>query len=385
MATDTSRAPSLEARIDLARAAVEETNRRFQALVDRKPSRLDGRAAWSVLVVTAQAAATAALDEYLEALAVAGVSTPEQAESIMSRANEILRESEQIRDKEIAQAAQRAARRPVKAEFPVVSLEQVEAALASAGLSDLIRWRVRISKRRTGTGRITIEPDASVVITVPERCDPAQVARLVKSRTDTIISAVLKARQSAPEHPAKELISGEGFDLLGRPYRLRVADGSGPVHIDRVTTPNGSFPFLFLDRSETGTAAALIDWYASQGEMWIAEHASAWTKRLNAAGLRFAIEDLGERPAVFRPVSRTVALHWALFALDRDVVEFALVRHAARLRDGQVAVPAAADRSVESLIPDWQRRVDRLRAQWRTTWTGAIAPANPVKKGPQRG
>lgn len=364
----TDPADSLEA----ARAAVTETNDRFQGLVRRKPKRLEARVAWSQDVVTAQTAATTALVEYLEALTAAGTATPEQAESITARAREILRESEQLRD-EIAAAVQRAAQRPAKAELPVVSLEQVEAALTSAGLSDSIRWRVRISKRRTGTGRITIEPDTSVVITVPERCDPAEVARLVKSRTDTIIATVLKARQSAPDHPAKELISGEGFDLLGRPYRLRVADNFGPVRIDRVTTPNGSFPFLFLDRSDAATATALIDWYTRQGDTWIGEHAPAWTSRLSATGLKFTIEDLGERPAAFRPASRTVALHWALFALDRDVVEFTLVRHAARLRNGQVATPAAADASVESLIPDWRSRVERLRAQWRTAWTGAIS------------
>lgn len=243
-------------------------------------------------------------------------------------------------------------------------------ALRAAGLSKHIVWRAQTSAKRKTLG-ITVNPDATVTITAPEGADPQQVARVVRAKTMSIVRAVILARETAPAHPAKELISGEGFPILGRSYRLRVAD-DGPVRIEYVFTPNGGFPFLFLARDQARDNAALVAWYAAQGETWLTQHAPAWLDRLGAHGVRFTVKDLGEKPGAFRPAARTVALHWALFQLDRDLVELTMVRHAARFARGRIQTAARADEITASRIVDWQRRVDRLRQDWRTVWTGAV-------------
>lgn len=249
-------------------------------------------------------------------------------------------------------------------------------ALTAADLSKHIVWRAQTSTRRKTLG-ITVNPDATVTITAPEGADPQRVARAVKSRSETILRGVFKAHETAPDHDVKELIGGEGFPVLGRNYRLRLVD-DGPVRIEYVFTPNGGFPFLFLAREDADGAAALIAWYTTQGEQWLARHAPQWVERLGAHGVRFTVEDLGERPAVFRPASRTVALHWALFQLDRGVVEFVMVRHAARFAHGQPQTVGRADEIAASRIVEWHRRAGQLRRDWRTVWTGAASTTKPA-------
>jgi hypothetical protein len=252
-------------------------------------------------------------------------------------------------------------------------------ALTAANLSPSIKWRAQTSAKRRTLG-VTVNPDATVTITAPQGADPVKVARAVRAKTLSIVAAVVKARENAPAHPVRELVGGEGFPILGRSYRLRIVD-DGPVRIEHVFTPNGGFPFLFLARPQVGDSAALIAWHTAQGEEWLARHAPNWVERLGARGVRFAVEDLGERPGVFRPASKTVVLHWALFQLDRDLVELTMVRHAARFMRGQVQTAARADQAAESRIPEWHRRADRLRQEWRTAWTGAVTIPTDAPKG----
>jgi hypothetical protein len=248
-------------------------------------------------------------------------------------------------------------------------------ALTAANLSKHIVWRTQTSAKRRTLG-ITVEPDATVTITAPEGADPQQVARAVCAKTMSIIRAVVLAQETAPDHPVKHLIGGEGFPILGRNYRLRLVE-DGPVRIEYVFTPNGGFPFLSLARNDARDAKALIAWYTRRGEEWLGTHSPSWLDRLGAHGVRFTVEDLSERPGVFRPASRMVVLHWALFQLDRDLVELTMVRHAARFMRGQVQAVGRADQAVESRIIDWRRRADRLRQDWRTVWTGTVTDPQP--------
>lgn len=244
-------------------------------------------------------------------------------------------------------------------------------ALTAANLPAIIRWTAQTSTRRKTVG-ITIETDGTVVITAPAGADPAKVAAVVKSRKYSIIAAVVKAAPTVPERPVKQLVSGEGFPLLGRSYRLRITDGGHPVGIDRVVTANGSYEFLFVGRDQAQDATAIIGWLTMQGEQWLERVAPSWLDRLKVTGLRLKVEDLGDRPAVFRPASRTLAMHWALFQLDRSVVELELVLHAARLRGDEIRTPTHAEGTVQNLMADWDRRTRSMRKQWRTAWTGAV-------------
>src|SRR5439155_8951500 len=93
-------------------------------------------------------------------------------------------------------------------------------------------------------------------------------------------------------------------------------------------------------------AKAIIGWLTAQGEQWLERVAPAWLNRLQVTSLWLTVEDLGDRPAVFRPASRTLAMHWALFQLDRSVIELELVLHAARLRGDEIRSPAHAEATV---------------------------------------
>ncbi|MFD0393391.1 hypothetical protein ACFQ3Z_16290 [Streptomyces nogalater] len=89
---------------------------------------------------------------------------------------------------------------------------------------------------------------------------------------DRIAGAALKARAVAPDHPTVNLVSGEGFRWLGRPERLRVLDGRGPV--DRVhTSVYGWRLHAYRDDLAKHGARPIIDWYRREGTAWLQREA----------------------------------------------------------------------------------------------------------------
>src|SRR5260370_21428214 len=120
---------------------------------------------------------------------------------------------------------------------------------------------VRPSARRRSAG-ITVDRDGSLLLHAPAGADPAALAAWARSKRAWVLRKLAEKDLLLSAAPGKEFVTGEGFDYLGRHYRLQLTDGppGSAVKLDRGR--------LRLPRAlaETGRgAAAVLRWYRQPG------------------------------------------------------------------------------------------------------------------------
>ncbi|GGX56352.1 M48 family metallopeptidase [Streptomyces noursei] len=254
--------------------------------------------------------------------------------------------------------------------------EDIKAALAAEHVLTAHTVHVRVSARRKSLGA-TVEPGGqAVTIAVPAGAQPAEVVAGVRRMHDRIVSAVLKARENAPDHPVKDLVNGEGFDWLGMPARLRVLDGRGPV--ERVRTGSGWWLHAHRDDIERRGARPLVDWYCREGTAWLEQEAPAWWSRMTYGEplptLRVA--DIGRRRwGVYHGTPHRVTLAWQTLQLPRRMATYVLVHelaHATRPA-GRPHGPGFW-RVVRRVLPAFERDREDMNEHGRRAWMGEVTP-----------
>jgi predicted metal-dependent hydrolase len=253
--------------------------------------------------------------------------------------------------------------------------DQVKAALADAGLLTAYTVRVRVSARRRTLG-VTVEPGGqAVTIAVPAGAEPADVAAGVRRMMGRIASAAVKAKATAPDHPTIDLISGTGFRWLGRPERLRVLDGRGPV--ERVhTSVYGWRLHAYRDDLAEHGARPIIDWYCREGTAWLEREApdlwSRVTYRQPLPALRVA--DIGRRRwGVYHRTPHRVTLAWQTLQLPLAMARYVLLHELAHATHpgGRPHGPEFWT-VVRRAMPDYER-IRRERDEYgRTLWMGDV-------------
>lgn len=235
-----------------------------------------------------------------------------------------------------------------------------DAAVAALGLPRHWSWRVEVRPRRRTVG-LEVDPDGSIVFAVPADAEPEQVALIVRSRQLWLARAIRRRAMLSAEHPAKEIVNGEGFEYLGRLYRLLLVDDQDvPVSL------RGGW--LQVQRSEQG-ALAIVDWYRSRGRRWLVDRVAMWSGRVGAHPQEVVVRDLGTAWGV-RDKDSCVAFHWAAVQLPprlldlivvHELVHLAVARHDAEFR-----------RRVLLALPDAFEREAELAQAGRRVWMGAL-------------
>ena len=224
-------------------------------------------------------------------------------------------------------------------------------------------WRIEVRPRRRTLG-IEVRPDASIVVAVPENADPDAVANAVRSRLPWLATAIKRRKELVAEHPAKQLLDGEGFAYLGRHYRLLLVENqSVPVRL------SGGWLRLRWPTTASCAASAIIDWYRTRGQRWLADHVRGWHSRIGVPLPTIEVRDLGTRWGL-RERDNTIAIHWAVLQLPVELIELVLVHElvhlAARRHDKEFR------RRLLLAMPDADLLERRLAEQGRLVWMGAI-------------
>ncbi|WP_308125760.1 YgjP-like metallopeptidase domain-containing protein [Nonomuraea ceibae] len=233
-------------------------------------------------------------------------------------------------------------------------------------------WHVRIDPRRRRIGLI-VERDASVIVAIPPGVSPQQVTEVVAGQVNWIARRVRLARQTVPDHPIKELVSGEGFPWLGRSHRLRlVDDDDGEPAVRLEPGPSG---WLRLQRAQAHDGQAIIDWYRTHLQAHLVEASGQWHSRL---GIRHAViyrtADLGEDQSTVRLGSKpTVILHWAAAQLDLSHASYLLARELCHVAAGRRLGKREHQARLNACMPGWTNQLDQMMQDWRRTWIGAVA------------
>ena len=226
---------------------------------------------------------------------------------------------------------------------------------------DGLVFAVRVSARRRTVG-ITVDRDGTLLLHVPEGESWERVEAWARRKQHWVRDKLADKDVLLSRQPPREFVSGEGFDYLGRRYRLKVTDEVDGIHFNggriRVhpAVANGPDP-----------AAAMAAWYRERARLWLPGRLRPWRTRmaLHPAGVH--VRDLGHRWGSLGAGGR-LNLHWAIMQLPPPVVDYVLVHELAHLavRDHS---PAFWD-LVRTAVPDHERRRERLAFLGGQVWLG---------------
>ena len=240
--------------------------------------------------------------------------------------------------------------------------------MPAVGLPEQMRvggldFAVRESENRRTVG-ITVDRDGSLLLHAPTGCDPDKLASWAWSKRGWVFRKLAEKHLLLPAAPEKDFVTGEGFDYLGRHYRLRLTDDppGTPVKLQRGR--------LHMSRSgaEAGDGPnSMIRWYRQRALAWLPRRVAPWAQRMSLQPSAFDVRDLGYRWGSLGKNDR-LNLHWAAMQLPVSLIDYVIVHELAHI--GQPRHTPAFWATVQRALPDHDQHRARLATAGTTLWLG---------------
>jgi predicted metal-dependent hydrolase len=167
-----------------------------------------------------------------------------------------------------------------------------------------------------------------------------------------------------PASPAKDFVTGEGFDYLGRHYRLLLTDDPPDAGV-KLERGRLRMPRPTAEAGE-GTGA-MIGWYRQRARAWLPRRIGPWAVRLDLHPGDLDVRDLGYRWGSLGKNDR-LNIHWAAMQLPVFLLDYVTVHELAHI--GQRRHTAAFWATVERAMPGYEHRKTRLATTGTTLWLG---------------
>ena len=233
---------------------------------------------------------------------------------------------------------------------------------ASMSIGDLT-FAVRQSERRRTVG-ITVDRDGSLLLHAPAGISADALAAWAGSKRAWVLRKLAEKDLLLSAVPAKEFVTGEGFDYLGRHYRLQLTDGE-PGSVVKLERGRLRLPRAVAETGD-GTAAA-IRWYRQRGLAWLPRRIAPWATRMGLHPGGLDVRDLGYRWGSLGRGGR-LNIHWAAMQLPASLVDYVIVHELAHI--SQPHHTPAFWATVQRALPDHDRRHARLATTGTTLWLG---------------
>jgi len=224
-------------------------------------------------------------------------------------------------------------------------------------------FAVRTSEHRRTIG-ITIDRDGSLLLHAPAGSDPSAIASWAWSKRGWVLRKLAEKHLLLPASPRKDFVTGEGFDYLGRHYRLQLTDDplntSVKLQRGRLRMPR---PTAEADEGKN----AMIRWYRQRALAWLPRRIGPWTQRMGLRPGDLNVRDLGYRWGSLGKNGR-LNIHWAAMQLPVSLLDYVIVHELAHI--GQSRHTTAFWATVERAMPDFEHRKARLATTGRALWLG---------------
>jgi predicted metal-dependent hydrolase len=239
------------------------------------------------------------------------------------------------------------------------------AALALPGQMTIgdLDFAVRRSAHRRTVG-ITVDRDGSLLLHAPAGANEDALADWARSKRSWVFRKLAEKDLLLSARPGKDFVTGEGFDYLGRHYRLQLTGSPcrTPVKLERGR--------LLMPRAvaDTGEAEAeMIRWYRRSALVWLPRRIRPWAERMDLQPGELDVRDLGYRWGSLGK-NHHLNIHWAAIQLPASLVDYVIVHELAHI--GQPRHTLAFWANVERALPDYEQRKTRLAATGATLWLG---------------
>lgn len=224
-------------------------------------------------------------------------------------------------------------------------------------------FTVRESEHRR-TVEITIDRDGALLLHAPVGSDPDRVAAWAWSKRAWVFRKIAEKHLLVSASPDKQFVTGEGFDYLGRHYRLQLIDESPDAGVKlergRLRMPRAL--------AEAGDGkGAMIGWYCRRARAWLPRRIARWTQRMGVQPGDLDVRDLGYRWGSLGKDDR-LNVHWAAIQLPVSLVDYVIVHELAHIDQPRHTADFWA--VVQRALPDHAQRRTRLATTGAALWLG---------------
>ena len=222
-------------------------------------------------------------------------------------------------------------------------------------------FAVRPSEHRRTVG-ITIDRDGSLLLHAPPGIGADALAAWAWSKRGWVFRKLADKDLLLSPSPGKEFVTGEGFDYLGRHYRLQL---TGDPPGTSVKLERGR---LRMPAAGTGDGKkAMTGWYRQRALAWLPRRISPWAQRMSQHPGELDVRDLGYRWGSLGKNDR-LNIHWAAMQLPVTLLDYVIVHELAHI--GQPRHTPAFWATVQRALPDHDQRRTRLATTGTTLWLG---------------
>jgi len=220
----------------------------------------------------------------------------------------------------------------------------------------------RIPYRLSKTGRrktvaIAVDPTLGVLVRAPATLLTEELAGILHRKAPWIWERLRRVRE-LPRPARREFVSGESFPYLGRNYRLKLIRGDGRIR----AALSGRRLYVAGASSAPAIRETLRQWYGRRAARRLPERVALWARRLGVPTPPVIIRDQSKRWGSC-DVRRRLRLNWRIVMAPMSLIDYVVVHevcHLVRPHHGREFW-----KLIRRLLPDWERRRDRLREEGR--------------------
>jgi hypothetical protein len=224
-------------------------------------------------------------------------------------------------------------------------------------------FAVRASEQRRTVG-ITVDRDGSLLLHAPAGASQDALTAWARSKRGWVFRKLAEKHLLLPASPDKDFVTGEGFDYLGRHYRLQLTDDPAGA---RVKLERGRLRMSRAAAETGGAETAMVRWYRQRALAWLPRRISPWAERMSLRPGDLDVRDLGYRWGSLGKNDR-LNIHWAAMQLPVSLLDYVIVHELAHI--GQPRHTPAFWAVVQRAVPDYDQRRTRLAATGTTLWLG---------------
>lgn len=218
-----------------------------------------------------------------------------------------------------------------------------------------LEYAVRFTARATMA--ITVYPDGTVQVIAPEGTSQHEVEVRLRKRARWIIRQLLHFAQFRPRSPARRYVGGETHLYLGRQYRLKLLKSPA----EEVSLKGGFLSVASPAHRETRVVKQLVStWYRERGKVRIADRFNIIADRFVKMGCQPPLPIFRSMPHRWGSLSSKgrISLNPDLIRAPTTCIDYVITHELVHLIHPNHG-PAFYE-LLETLMPDWRRRKDRL-------------------------
>lgn len=225
----------------------------------------------------------------------------------------------------------------------------------------MIDFQYSIVRRpRRKTAAISVSPDDTVTVTVPQHVTDEQAREFVQRKYRWIKERIRRNAEARGTCKPRSFCDGEEFLHLGEPCTLRIEAGLA----DSVVMEKGVLrvfisPYLNGDRRTERTRDLLIAWYKGSAARRLEERLAHYAGIIGVEFNRFRVRNLQSRWGSCSS-KKNLNFTWQIVMAPLDVLDYVVVHELCHL----VHLNHSPEfwGLVESVLPDYMERRRRLRA-----------------------